>query len=145
MRFFFFFFSFFRTDHYKSGVPALLEFNGTLKLIFLPDGQDEAGGELLVHMKEGKSNPPGQDPLLIFWLTRFFSDTQSRAHPTSVYTFKYLTSDESGRSFALVRRSPRTNSWTTLHCYYLRGREGEKEDLRRFSDMLKDPPKLEDL
>ena len=24
-------------------------------------------------------------------------------------------------------------------------REGEKEDLRRFSDMLKDPPKLEDL
>ena len=92
-----------------------------------------------------KSNPPGQDPLLIFWLTRFFSDTQSRAHPTSVYTFKYLTSDESGRSFALVRRSPRTNSWTALNCFYLRGREGEKEDLRRFADMLKDPPKLEDL
>ena len=139
MRFSFFLFSFFRTDHYKSGVPALLEFNGTLKLIFLPDGQDEAGGELLVHMK-GKSNPPGQDPLLIFWLTRFFSDTG-----TSVYAFKYLTSDESGRSFALVRGSPRTNSWTALNCFYLRGREGEKEDLRRFADMLKDPPKLEDL
>jgi len=95
---------------------------------------------------KGKSNPPGQDPLLIIWLTRFFSDTQKIGEQgTSVYTFKYLTSDESGRSFALVRGSPRTNSWTTLHFYYLRGREGEKEDLRRFSDMLKDPPKLEDL
>lgn len=143
MRFFFFLFSFFRTDHYKSGVPALLEFNGTLKLIFLPDGQDEAGGELLVHMKKGKSNPPGQDPLLIFWLTRFFSDTQKIGEQGTSYALKLLTSDKSGRSFALVL--VRGDQEFVRECFYLRGREGEKEDLRRFSDMLKDPPKLEDL
>ena len=88
-----------------------------MKLIFLPDGKDKAGGELLVHMKEQGTS----------------------------YTLRRIQADKSGRSFALMRGDSRSNSWTTLHCYYLRGREGEKEDLRRFSDMLKDPPKLEDL